>query len=48
MLPQHLVYKNVLSHEYVITLERMTKLLDDDPKRLKQVGVILSVLKCFK
>jgi len=44
MLPQHLVYKNELNREYVITLARTTKLPDDDLKRLKHVGVVLSVL----
>jgi len=44
MLPQQLVYKNELNCEYVITLARKTKLTDDDLKRPKQVGVVLSVL----
>ena len=47
MLPQHLVYKNELNREYVITLARKTKLPDDDLKRSKHVGVVLSVLKCL-
>jgi len=38
MLPQHLVYNNELNREYVIT----TKLPDDDLKRSKHVGVVLS------
>jgi len=45
MMPQQHVYKNELNREYVITL---TKLPDDDLKRSKHVGVVLSVLKCFK
>jgi len=44
MLPQHIVYKNELNCEYVITLARTTKLPDDDLKRSKHVGVVLSVL----
>jgi len=44
MLPQHLVYKNELNREYVITLEGTTKLPDDDLKRSKHVGVVLNVL----
>ena len=47
MLPQHAVYKNELNREYVIILAR-TKLPDDDLKSSKHVGVVLSVLKCFK
>ena len=43
MLPQHLVYKNELNREYVITLAR-----NDETERSKHVGVVLSVLKCFK
>jgi len=48
MLPQHLVYKNELNREYVITLARNDETPDDDLKRSKHVGVVLSVLKCFK
>jgi len=48
MLLQNLVYKNELSSGYVITLARNDKLPDDDLKRSKYVGVVLSVLKCFK
>jgi len=48
MLPQHIVYKNELNCEYVITLARTTKLPDDDLKRSKHVGVVFSVLKFFK
>ena len=48
MLPQHLVYKNELNREYAITLARTMKLPDDDLKRSKHVGVVLSVLKCFR
>ena len=48
MLPKKLAYKNEPNREYVITLARKTKLSDDDLKRSKHVGVLLSVLKCFK
>jgi len=49
MLPQQLVYKNEPNREHVITLARN----DETPwwwseKRSKHVGVVLSVLKCFK
>jgi len=47
MLPRHLVYKNELNCEYVITLGT-TKLSDDGLKRSKHVGVVLCVVKCFK
>ena len=48
MLPQHLVYINELNREYVITLARNDETPWCDLKRSKNVGVILSVLKCFK
>jgi len=44
MLPQHLVYKNELNREYVITLASNKEFPDDDLKRSKRVGVVLSVL----
>ena len=48
MLPQHLVYKNELNREYVITLARNDETPDDDLKRSEYVGAILSALKCCK
>jgi len=48
MLPQLHVYKSELNRENVIILAGTTKLPDDDLKSSKYVGVVLSVLKCFK
>jgi len=44
MLPQHLVYKNELNWEYVITLARN----DDDLKRSEKIEISRSGFKCFK
>jgi len=40
MLPQHLVYKNELSHEHVITLARNSLMMI----KSKYVGVVLGAL----